>query len=337
MFEILELQKKLCAAACPSGSEQSRIAKVLSELARPLADEVITDVLGNVICHKKGSGKKVMLAAHLDAVGFMVTGIDKDGFAEFTGIGGHTSAELIGCRVLFANGTRGVIRAKEKDETLSKHWNEIRYTDLYLDLAAADFAEAASLVGVGDLAVFEGEPKEVAGGRIMGPYADDLIGCVVLLKAMEQLKKSDYDCYFVFTAQEEVTGRGAQTAALGILPDIAIAVDVCSTHDTPEEDKQVTVLELGKGPTLKIKDYGVICSPALNARLRAIAETNGIAVQREILIGGGTDTSDMQASRPNVEATCISIPTRHIHSPAEMFDPSDVEQAAKLLAAFLNQ
>ena len=337
MFDVLELHAKLVANARPSGGEYTAIAKVIRELAEPFVDEVKTDAMGNLICHKKGKGKRVMLAAHMDAIGFMVTGADEEGFLSIHKIGWHDPAEIINARVVFPNGTRGIIKAKEAAKTLSGAWTSVTMDDLYLDIGASDKKTALKRAAVGDMAVFEGETRAVAGHRIMGPYADDLIGCVVLLKTLEQLKETDYDCWFVFSTQEEVGCRGAQTAALGIQPEIAIACDVCGTDDTPLEDKVNRVLFLGKGPAIKIKDASVICSPVLNEQLKKTAKKAGIVWQDEIMIGGGTDTCSMQMSGPSVMATCVSIPTRHIHSPAEMYDARDVEQAAALLAAFLNK
>ena len=337
MFDVLQLHQMLVKEARPSGAEQTGIAKVLREMAAPYVDDITTDAMGNLICHKKGKGKKVMLCAHMDAIGFMVTGADEHGGLSIAPIGGFDPAGLINVRVVFPNGTRGIIKAKAGAKTLSGGWTSIKMTDLYVDIGVTTEKEAMKKVSVGDMAVFEGLPQAVAGHRIMGPYADDLIGCVVLLLAMEQLENSKYDVYFVFSTQEEVGCRGAKTASLAIKPDIAIATDVCGSDDTPSQDGKNRVIFLGKGPTVKIKDASVICSPELNAQLKKVAKKADLTVQDEILLGGGTDTCSMQMSGPDVMATCVSIPTRYIHSPGEMYDWRDVEQAGALLAAFLKQ
>lgn len=336
MFDVFELQKRLVELAAPSGFE-TRQAEQLRKLARPLVDEIRTDAMGNVICHKKGTGKRIMLAAHMDAIGFMVTHIDDRGYAWVDRLGGHQPAQVINARVRFLGGAKGVIRPREVSRTLAEPYASVALTDLYVDLGAKNKADAERTISVGDVAVFEGEPSMVCGGNVMGPYADDLIGCVVLLMAMEQMKDSSNDLYFVFTSQEEVGCRGAEAAAEGISPDYGIAVDVCGTGDKPEDKKTPMEVALGKGPTIKIKDSSVICAPAFNAKLRALAREKKIPWQDEILRGGGTDTCSIQKSGAGVAATCISIPTRHIHSPAETFNISDVEYAAKLLAAFVSQ
>ena len=335
MFDILELHQRLTAQARASGAEPTGIGRLLAELAAPFVDEVRSDAMGNVICHKKGDGQRVMLAAHMDAIGFMVTGIDEEGFLSVAGIGGHQPAQLMGCRVIFPNGTRGVLCLREAGKNLADGWRELTFEKLYLDIGAPSKAAAQERVAIGDTCVFEGEPKAAAGGCVMGPYADDLIGCVVLLLAMERLKKSRYDVFFVFSTQEEVGCRGALSAAQAIRPHIGIACDVCGTDDTPLHKKSSRTKVLGLGPTIKIKDASVICSPALNGQLKTVAEKEGIAWQAEILTGGGTDTCSMQRALEDVAATCVSIPTRHIHSPAETYHLGDVEQAARLLAAFL--
>lgn len=333
MFNVFDLQKKLVAAALPSGHEQN-VGAVLAELARPFVDEVYTDALGNVICHKKGPGKRIMMPGHMDTIGFMALYIEDEGFIRFDGIGGHSPATLIGTPIRFANGVRGTIRPAKFADLSGKTFSSIKISDLYIDIGARDKAEAELLVHIGDVAVFDTEPRLVAGNNIMTPYADDLIACVVLLLTMEQLKdkQTDNDLYFVFSVQEEVGLRGATTAAYGIDPYMGIAVDVCSTGDTPTSvDKMV--VKIGAGPTVKIKDSSLICSPQVVEHLRSAACDAGIAYQDEILTAGGTDSGAMQRTRGGVYSGCISIPTRHIHSPGELFCIGDVEQAAALLAA----
>ena len=337
MFDVLQLHQALAREARPSGAEQTGIAAVLKEMAAPYVDEITSDAMGNLICHKKGEGKKVMLCAHMDAIGFMVTGIDEKGFLSITNIGWHDPAEIINARVQFPGGLHGIIRPRERAKTLSGGWTSIKMTDLYVDIGATSYADAAKKVKIGDMAVFEGMPHAAGPYRIQGPYADDLIGCVVLLLAMEELEKSPYDVYFVFSTQEEVGLRGAKTAALAIQPDIAIACDVCDSDDTPLEDKKTRVIFLGKGPAIKIKDSSVICNPALNEALKKAAKKAELRWQDEIMLAGGTDTAAMQLAGPDTAATCISIPTRYIHSPGETYDWRDVEQAAAMLAAFLKQ
>ena len=334
MFDVLELQKQLVAAANPSGSEYKSIAPLLAELAKPFVDEVYTDAMGNVICHKKGSGKKIMLCAHMDAIGLMVTSVGDDGAVWFTNIGGLNAARMVGARVRFENGAKGIVRLREEGKNFGLRPGQLSLTQLYVDMGATDAAQVKAMVRVGDVALFDGEPVPVGGGNVMGPYADDLIGCVVLLLAMEQSQNTPNDVYYVFSAQEEVGCRGSKTAAFAIAPDLGIAVDVTGTGDLPTGKVPMEV-KLGAGPTIKIKDGSVICSHQANELLEQAAAKAGIACQREILLAGGTDTSSMQMTGKGALATCVSVPTRHIHSPGETFNRRDVEQAGSLLATLL--
>ena len=196
-----------------------------------------------------------------------------------------------------------------------------------------DKEEAEKLIKIGDVAVFNSPTVELAGNNVMTPYADDLISCVVLLLAMEHLKDKTVknDLYFVFSVQEEVGLRGAMTAAYHIDPYMGIAVDVCGTGDTPTSTIKMAV-KVGEGPTIKIKDGSLICNPQAVAHMRKAADEIGVKYQDEILLSGGTDSGAMQRTRGGVYSGCISIPTRHIHSPSEIFNKKDVEDAGRLLA-----
>ena len=203
-------------------------------------------------------------------------------------------------------------------------------TDVYLDIGASSEEEARQMLRVGDIAVYDYEARQIGGGCLMSPYCDNLASCAALLLAMEQVGKSDNDLYFVFTAQEEVGLHGSKTAAFGIEPDMAIAIDLTAAGDCPAAAKGE--MKLGAGPTVKIKDASVICSPAAVDHLRKAAEEGGIAYQDEVLLHGGTDTLSMLVSRTGAPAGCISIPGRSIHSTAETICIHDAEQAAALLA-----
>lgn len=336
MFDVYELQKQLVAAANPSGYEQG-IGKLLAGLAAPFVDEIRIDPLLNVICHKEGCGKKIMMAAHLDAIGFMATYIDARGCVWFAPVGGHSPAMLANTRIRFLNGTRGIIRMCRNVAKLGRSASDIGIGDLYIDIGASNQAEAQSLVKIGDVAVFEGTPQKVAGGNVVGPYADDLIACVVLLLVMEQVRESPNDLYYVFTSQEERGCVGSTTVSYAINPDFGIASDVTYTGDTPADKKAHMALRLGMGPTIKIMDGRTVCAPDANDYLRGVAAKNGIAYQDEILPLGGTDTCRIQTTRSGVPATCVSIPTRNIHTAVEMFNIGDVENAAKLIAAAITE
>ena len=325
-MDIVSTLSKLNAAFGPSGCE-SGISSVIAQLARPYVDEVTTDTMGNLICRKKGSGAKLMFAAHMDSIGFIVTHIEKEGFLRVGALGGVNPKKVIHTPVRFANGTAGVFVPEEKADLAKLKLNEC-----YIDIGARDEAEAKSLVQIGDAAVYDTAVR-TAGSRIISPYLDDRIACVILLCAMETLQNSENDLSFVFTVQEEVGCRGSKTAAWALDPDYGIAVDVTGVDDVPGCDRNGTA-KLGRGAAVKVMDRSVICHPAVVARLEELAEAEGIAVQRDILRVGGTDAGPIHTTRAGVYTGGISIPCRYTHSPAELADLGDVEACIQLVRAF---
>lgn len=328
MIDILKTFTHLQSVARPSGFE-SPCAQAIAELAGPYCDEVKIDTLGNVICHKKGPGKKLMMAAHMDVIGLIITHIDKKGFLRFGALGGFVPYRLIGARMKLENGMGGSVWCDEKAME-EKKLEEISLNDLYLDIGAESEESARKLVQVGDVAMYEGEPQQV-GQMVLSPYCDDLIACAALLSAMSQVEKSENDLYFVFTVQEEVGLRGAATAAYAIDPDFGVCMDVTRTGDNPSE-KAKMVVKLGAGPTIKIKDVSLLCNPQVIAHLRQAAKEGDVPYQDEVLTAGGTDSAAIQKTRGGVLSGCISIPCRYIHSQNEMVSLKDVEQSARLMA-----
>ena len=192
-MDILAIMQTLNACHGPSGCE-GPVAAAIAELARPYVDEITTDALGNLICHKKGTGPKVMFAAHMDSIGCIVTHIDEQGYLRFGQVGGLSAHDLPGTPVRFQNGTRGVIAAQGKVEP--KDW---KLDHLYIDVGAKDRDQALTMVQVGDIAVFDTVPF-VSGSKLFSPYLDDRIACAILLSAMERVKRTDNDLYFVLPA-----------------------------------------------------------------------------------------------------------------------------------------
>lgn len=329
-MDILQTLQALNACHGPAGDE-SQVAAKLQELAAPYVDECTVDTLGNLICRKKGSGPKVMFAAHMDSIGFIVTHIDDKGFLRFGQLGGLPANDLPGTPVRFKNGTCGTV-AQEGQRKTGDEPKKRRIDDLFLDIGAEDRAEAEALVQIGDTAVYD-VPARRSGERIFSPYTDNRISCVVLLMALERLKESSNDLYFVFTVQEELGLRGARTAAYGIDPDYGIAVDVTVAGDTPEAAHGYSSAA-GKGAAIKVMDNSVVCHPAVVARMEDLAKVQGIAYQRDVIRSGGTDAGAIHQTRRGVYTGGISIPCRYTHSPVEMVDCRDVEACAALVAAF---
>lgn len=324
MSNVFEYYKKVGGAFGPSGRE-SGVRGVVENLAKPYVDKITTDTMGNLICRKKGSGRKILLAAHMDSIGVVATYIDEKGFVRFSTVGGIFKGDLINIQVHFENGTRGVISYEEKTP-----FKDLALENLFIDVGASCKEEAEKLIRVGDFAVYEA-PRFEQGDAICGPYLDNRIGCVTFLLAMEKLVETENDLYFVFTTQEEVGLRGAGPAAFAIKPDYAIAVDVTDAGDVPEQ-KYPMAVRMGKGPAVKVMDSSVVCAPVVREALEHAAEELAIPVQQEIMRFGGTDTGALQRSRSGVPSGAVSIPTRYIHSPSEMCSVSDVERAAALLA-----
>jgi len=311
----------------PSGSEE-RVAEFISTQLRPYCDELKTDTLGNLIVRRHGTGKKIMVAAHMDEIGLMITHIDKAGFVRFTPLGGVRIPNLVGQRVKFSTGRVGTIGV-EKLEKLS----DLRLDKLYLDIGLASREEAEQFVHIGETAIFVGDFIE-SGSRIISKALDDRIGCFVAMEALKRTK-STHELAFVFTVQEEIGTRGAQTAAYALEPDLAIAVDVTATGDTPKAHSMS--VELGGGVGIKVLDHSMITSPQIKRWMAAIAADLNIPFQWEVLEYGGTDSGAIHVSRGGVPSGVLSIPTRYVHSPAEMLDKRDVEAAVDLLVALLER
>ncbi len=320
----MELLKKLIETASPSGRE-SAIAELIKEEVSPYVDEAYIDNLGNLIAHKKGTGKKIMFAAHMDEIGVIVTYIDDKGYLRFSDVGGLYAKYLAGKRVVFANGTEGVIGTEPENEKNS-------LLKMYIDIGASSKEEAEKNVSVGDMAVFVGNYKE-QGNVVISKTLDNKVGCYVLIETLKNVD-SNNDLYFVFTVQEEVGLRGARTAAFSIEPDFALAIDVTDTGDTPLNEK--IAVKLGDGAAIKVMDYSIICDGSVRETLIELAKNNNISYQLEVMTDGGTDAGTIHFSKGGVKTGGISIPTRYIHSPSEMANINDIKAVIELTKAFAN-
>ncbi|HEX6032867.1 MAG TPA: M42 family metallopeptidase [Anaerolineales bacterium] len=314
----------------PSGYED-QVRNVVRSEVEALADEVRVDSLGNLIARKNPARasrdvKKIMIAAHMDEIGVIVSHVDENGFVRFSPIGGVFRRYVLGGRVRFLNGTQGIIGFDRLDNV-----DELPALDkVYIDVGATSPKD--SPVRIGDVAAFDRQYSDM-GNRLVAKSMDNRVGVLVAIETLRALKSSPYDLYFVFTTQEEVGVRGATAAAYGVDPDIGIALDVTPTGDTPNALRME--MALGKGPCIKIQDVGMISDPRVVRWMIQAAEKNKIPYQREVLLRGGTDARAIQLTRAGVPAGCISIPVRYVHSPSEMVDYSDVQNAVRLLTAVL--
>jgi tetrahedral aminopeptidase len=323
------LIRKLVETTAPSGFEKP-IRDLIQQEIEPYADEVRVDNLGNLVARKGQGGKKIMLAAHMDEIGVMVTHIDENGFVRFTTIGGVYARTVVGGRVRFLNGVSGVIgveRVKDANRLPG-------FEGMFIDVGVASRDECP--LRVGDVGAFE-RPFLELGRRLVAKSMDDRIAVAVLIEALRRISEESIslpnEVYFVFSTQEEIGTRGAITSAYAINPDLGVAVDVTGTGDTPKGARME--VSLGKGPAIKVRDGGMIADPRVVSWMVQTAENVGLPYQLEVLEGGTTDARSMQIARAGVPAGCLSIPCRYIHTPSEMVDYEDVQQAVQLLVELL--
>ena len=334
-----ELLKTLTETFGPSGHEQA-IRDVIREEITPLADEIRVDALGNLIARKGSLGKngmRVMVAAHMDEIGLVANHIDEDGFVRFTTVGTPYGRNMLGGRVHFANGVRGVIGCEQPG--ISREVPPVE--KLFIDVGASSVSECP--VAVGDVAAFE-RPLIEAGKRLVAKSLDNRAGVLVAIEVMRRLTGAPAragsggtgpnELHFVFTVQEEVGKRGATVSSYGIDPQIGLAIDVFQTDDTPGTARGD--LALGKGPAIIMKAALMLADPRVVTWMTQIAEEHGIPIQREVLSGAGTDAQAMQLARAGVLAGSLGIPCRYVHSPSEMVDMDDLEYAVALVTAMLS-
>ena len=304
-MDYLALLQALNSCHGPAGDE-GEIAEVIRTLAAPYVDEYTIDTMGNLIVHKKGSGPKVMFAAHMDSIGLIVTHIDEKGYLSFGKLGGIHPENLLHTPVLTIN-------------------------DLFIDIGAKNEDEARSMVEIGDTAVADVSVCAM-GTRLSGPYMDNRISCAAMLEALSLIRTHTSDLYCVFTVQEELGLRGSKPAAFSIDPEYGIAVDVTLADELDAKGKGSSVL--GGGAAIKVMDTSVICHKSVVDTLEKLASDQEIPYQLDVITGGGTDAGSIHITRSGVRTGGISIPCRYMHSPVETVETTDVSAAAKLIAAF---
>lgn len=327
----MQLLKDILTGYGASGHE-GRVRGVIEAALSGHVDSMETDVMGNLIAVKRGdgTGKRIMLSAHMDHIGLAVIDADKHGFVRVCNVGGIHAGDMVSGHVVFENGVRGVVGVDGKLKGAAK------VSDLYIDIGASSREEALSMVQIGDMCVMQPRMSMLGEHRMASPAMDDRIACFVLAETMLTLEGGKNDVYAVFSVQEEVGLRGAATAAYSVGPDLGIAIDVTGVGDVPKVDTKIAV-SLGKGAAIKIMDRSLIATPSVVEMMERCAQENGIPVQREVLPYGGTDAGAIQKSRCGVATGAVSIPCRYIHSEAETVDLRDVRAAIDLLSACIRQ
>lgn len=321
------LVKELCSLAGPSGFEDD-VRNFLK--AHVTADEVKVDSIGNLICHKKGNGKKVMVSAHMDEVGLIITDITEDGFLKFSTLGSIETTVLCSKKVLIGkDSVPGIIGAKavhlQKSDEI---YTPLKNKDLYIDIGAKDKKNAEKLVSLGDFAVFDGEYTCFGDGLVKSRALDDRVGCAVLLELMKE--DYDSDIYFVFTVQEEVGLRGAKIAAQTVRPDIALVIEGTTCSDVYGSKPHNQVTNLGKGAVMTAMDKTAISDESYFDFIMQTARENAIYIQIKRAATGGTDAGAIQKSDSGVKTAVLAVPCRYIHSPISVMCEKDLESVLKL-------
>ncbi len=339
-----ELLEKITNAMSVSGDE-GEVRKILKKELEGHVDEMRTDVMGNLIVLKKGTGAvdmKVLIDAHMDEVGFMITGFDGDGGIKFVPVGGFDDRVLLGKRVSIGQDKGpGVIGAVPVH--LSGHVGNFNGTQktsqLRMDIGASKKEQASGKVSEGDYATFDVKFREI-GDLVCGRGFDNRGSCARLAELLMG-DPFPFDVYGCFTVQEEIGLRGASVIAYQIEPDAAFVFENTICADFPQdEDKdedETPITKLGDGPAITVMDRSMIADPRLVQFLIQTADENGIPHQFKAPAYGGTDGGAIHRSIAGVPTAAVSVPTRYIHSPAAMFHPDDYDNANKLMRAALNK
>lgn len=331
----VELLRDICEVPGAPGFE-NRIRSFVLNKIKGLVDEVSVDNMGNVVAIKKGlNPKKVMAAAHMDEIGFVVTHITDEGFLKFHTLGGFDPKTLTAQRVI-VHGKKdriGVMGAKPIHVMTAEEKNQApKISDYFIDLGMKK-REVEKLISIGDSITRERGLIEM-GDCVNCKSLDNRVAVFILIEALKQLKNKDipYDFYAVFTVQEEVGIRGAQVATLAINPDFGICIDTTIAFDTPGASNDEKITSLGYGTGIKIMDSRTICDQRMVGFMKKIAEDKSIKWQPEILTGGGTDTMGLQQFTAGGSiAGAISVPTRHIHQVIETCNKEDIKCSINLL------
>ncbi len=337
----VELLSKICKAPGAPGFEKEIRNLVVEEL-KEICDNVEIDNMGNVTALKKGKqDKRVMVGAHMDEIGFIVTHIDKDGFLRFHTLGGFDPKTLTAQRVI-VHGKKDIIGVMSSKPihvmTAEERTKNPKTTDYFIDLGMPK-EEVEKIVSIGDPVTRERELIEM-GDCVNAKSLDNRLAVFILLEAMRELKDVEipFDLYGVFTVQEEVGVRGAQVSAQKIQPDFGFGLDTTIAFDLPGAAEHEKVTSLGHGAAIKVMDSRCICDYRMVDYMKKTADKNGIKWQPEILTAGGTDTSAIQQMTAGGSISgAVSIPTRHLHQVVEMAHKADIRACIDLLKASVSE
>ena len=337
-----ELLKRLCETPGISSREE-RIRAIVAEELKGLTDSITLDTMGNIIARKHGKGgPKVMIAAHMDEIGFIVKFIDDKGFIRLQPVGGWDPRVMLAQRVYVqgfsGQSYLGAVMAASKPIhmlTAEEANKPLKIEEMYVDIGMSA-EKVRSCVEIGDM-VTMARTTERCGDMVVSKTLDNRVSVFVMIEALRALGSHQCEVLAVATTQEEVGLRGATTAAYSLEPDIGIAVDTTLANDYPGPAEFDQVTKLGHGAAIKVMDSSLICHPKLVRHFRDVADKHKIKYQLEVLPRGGTDAGGIQRSRGGVPSFTLSIPTRYIHSVNEMAHMEDIQSAITLLARYLEE
>lgn len=327
-----ELLKEFCLINGVSGDEKDVRDAVIEKIKGKC--EYRIDNLGNLICFKKGrkaAGKKLMVCAHMDEVGFIVTAVNSDGTLSFDMAGGVDAGVAVGRQVIVKNYStgkcyNGVIGATAV-HNLSKQEREKapEYSALYIDIGAEDRVEAEKYIELGDCIYFDSEFVELGENRLKSKAIDDRAGCAMMIKLIHE--ELDYDTYFVFNVQEEIGLRGSRVSAFAVAPDFAIVLEATTAADIDGSSGAERVCELGKGPVVSFMDRSTVYDKELYRLAFDTAKKSDIPCQTKTMIAGGNDAGAIHISGRGVRTIAVSLPCRYLHSASCVIDSSDLENS----------
>ena len=336
---MLREVKNLCALSGVSGFEDG-VRDYIMEQAKPYADSVTVDAMGNLIVFKKGkkpTGNKLMLCAHMDEVGLMITSVTDEGYLKFDFVGGVDRRVAIGKRVLVGEkGIPGIIGIKAYHLVSREEEKTVPKTDaLYIDIGVKDKERAETLVGLGDYAVFDSDWVEFGSGMVKAKALDDRVGCAVMLELLKE--ELPMDVTFAFTVQEEVGTRGAFGTAFRVTPEIALVLETTTAADIPSSAEHQQVCTPGKGPVVPFMDGGTIYDRGLFETLRTLAQDNDIPWQTKHYVAGGTDARAVQRTKEGVRTVGMAAAVRYLHAPSGVACVKDMEDMLRLTRLFITQ
>lgn len=335
---MIKTLRELCLLNGISGDE-SCVREYIIEKIRDKCDYSV-DNLGNITAFRKGKKtpeKKLMIAAHMDEVGLIVTSVRSDGTLTFETVGGIDSAVIIGKRVKIGkNGLSGVVGSKAIHKLSAEEREKApKISDLYIDFGAADKAEAEKYVSAGECVYFDSEFMEFGNNRIKSKAIDDRAGCALMLRLIEE--EPEYDTFFVFNVQEEIGLRGSTVSAFSLQPDIAIVLEATTAADIDGADGAAKVCTINDGPVVSFMDRSTMYDKELYKTAFETAKENEIKCQTKSMIAGGNDSGAIHISGKGVRTIAVSLPCRYLHSPSCVISKQDFDDAYRLVKLMMKR